>query len=153
MIYIFIIFSLFILDYTIKSNIVKKYTPHTAHNILNNHITLRLSKNYGAIFNIGTEYSRHVKILSSVTLIISIFYFFISLINKAGILITTGISLIISGGLSNTSDRLKRGYVIDYFSFNIKKFPKISNILFNLGDIFIFAGIIITLLGNLRKKY
>lgn len=152
MIYIFIIFSLFILDYNIKSDIVKKYTPHTTHKILKNHITLRLSQNYGAIFNIGTDHSNTVKTLSAATLIITFFYFIISLINKSGIIITTGISLIISGGLSNTFDRFKRGYVIDYFSFNTNKFPRISQIVFNLGDIFIFIGILLTLLGNLSKK-
>ena len=34
-------------------------------------------------------------------------------------------------------DRLKRGYVVDYFSIRFKKLKKI---VFNLGDICIFLG-------------
>ena len=34
-------------------------------------------------------------------------------------------------------DRLKRGYVVDYFSIRCKYLEKV---VFNLGDFFIFAG-------------
>ena len=45
------------------------------------------------------------------------------------------------GAASNVLDRFKRGYVIDYFTINIKP---IKNIVFNLADIFIFIGSFIT---------
>ena len=48
-----------------------------------------------------------------------------------------GFALITAGGLSNLYDRLKRGYVVDYFSIRCKYLEKI---VFNLGDFFIFAG-------------
>lgn len=48
-----------------------------------------------------------------------------------------GTSLILGGGLSNIYDRMKRGYVVDYFSIRFKKLEKI---IFNLGDICIFLG-------------
>ena len=46
-------------------------------------------------------------------------------------------ALITAGGLSNLYDRLKRGYVVDYFSIRCKYLEKV---VFNLGDFFIFAG-------------
>ena len=48
-----------------------------------------------------------------------------------------GFALITAGGLSNLYDRLKRGYVVDYFSIRCKYLEKV---VFNLGDFFIFAG-------------
>ena len=48
-----------------------------------------------------------------------------------------GACLVLGGGISNLYDRLKRGYVVDYFSIRLKKLKKI---VFNLGDICIFLG-------------
>lgn len=63
------------------------------------------------------------------------------------------LSLITAGALSNLFDRLRRGYVVDYFSIKIKYLEKI---VFNLGDIFILAGSMLLmtadLLGGIRNR-
>ena len=56
---------------------------------------------------------------------------------KGRILEKTALTLVLAGGASNLYDRLRRGYVVDYFSIQWKKLKKV---VFNLGDIFIFAG-------------
>lgn len=48
-----------------------------------------------------------------------------------------GLAIILGGALSNLYDRLVRGYVVDYFSIEWKQLKKV---VFNLGDIFVFAG-------------
>lgn len=48
-----------------------------------------------------------------------------------------GFALVIGGGLSNLYDRLVRGYVVDYFSFQAGILKKV---VFNLGDLFVFLG-------------
>ncbi len=48
-----------------------------------------------------------------------------------------GTSLVLGGGFSNLYDRMKRGYVVDYFSIQFKKLKKI---VLNIGDICIFLG-------------
>ncbi len=67
-----------------------------------------------------------------------------------------GLSMVLSGGLSNLYDRLVRGYVVDYFSVRWKH---LRDVVFNLGDILIFAGSAIIVLaevaeaiGDLRRK-
>lgn len=52
-----------------------------------------------------------------------------------------GYALILGGGLGNFIDRLRKGSVTDYIRF--PKFPikKIRNLVFNLSDFGIFAGV------------
>ena len=45
--------------------------------------------------------------------------------------------LTLGGAFSNLYDRIQRNYVVDYFSINAGKLKKV---IFNLGDICIFAG-------------
>lgn len=51
-----------------------------------------------------------------------------------------GLALVLGGALSNLYDRLVRKYVVDYFSIEI---GKLKQVIFNLGDIFIFLGSIV----------
>ena len=60
-----------------------------------------------------------------------------------------GYTLLLGGGISNFIDRMKKGSVTDYVRF--PKFPvkKISELVFNLSDFGIFAGVFCLLF---RKK-
>jgi len=55
-------------------------------------------------------------------------------------------TLALAGGVSNLYDRLKRGYVVDYFSIQWKALKKV---VFNLGDIFILSGAFLMILVGL----
>ena len=55
------------------------------------------------------------------------------------------LTLTLAGGVSNLYDRMKRGYVVDYFSFQWKALKKV---VFNLGDLFIFAGAFLMAAGT-----
>ena len=57
-----------------------------------------------------------------------------------------GIAIIIGGALSNLYDRVVRGYVVDYFSIEWKR---LKDVIFNLGDFFVFAGSLIYVLSEL----
>lgn len=61
--------------------------------------------------------------------------------DTAGII---GGSLIAGGALSNIFDRKKKGHVVDYI--HVKKGP-LSRIVFNLADLFIALGAVISILG------
>ncbi|MDE6887595.1 MAG: signal peptidase II, partial [Eubacterium sp.] len=54
------------------------------------------------------------------------------------------------GGLSNLYDRLRKGYVVDYFSFGTG--PKwFRRLVFNLADFFVFAGVLLCMIQMIRK--
>lgn len=52
-----------------------------------------------------------------------------------------GLALMLGGGGSNFWDRLRRGYVTDYVSFDFgKRFARLSRIVFNCSDFGVFLG-------------
>lgn len=57
-----------------------------------------------------------------------------------------GYVLVLAGGLSNLYDRLKRGYVVDYFSIQAGILKKV---VLNLGDLCIAAGAVILTVKSL----
>lgn len=59
-----------------------------------------------------------------------------------------GLALVIGGALSNLYDRIKRGYVVDYFSIECKR---IKDVIFNLGDMFVFLGSLVFLAAELLE--
>ena len=60
-----------------------------------------------------------------------------------------GYALLLGGGLSNFIDRVRKGSVTDYIRFPKVPVKKISEIVFNLSDFGIFAGVFCLLF---RKK-
>lgn len=56
------------------------------------------------------------------------------------------LTLTLAGGISNLYDRMKRGYVVDYFSIQWKALKKV---VFNLGDLFILAGAVLVVVNSL----
>lgn len=57
-----------------------------------------------------------------------------------------GLTFALAGSASNLYDRLKRGYVVDYFSIRWKKLEKV---VFNLGDLFILTGALVFSMAEL----
>ena len=68
--------------------------------------------------------------------------------NHAGKL---GLALMAGGAVSNTFDRIKRGYVVDYIGFPFKK-EKLAQVTYNIGDFTIFIGAILMCVGNFGKR-
>ena len=60
-------------------------------------------------------------------------------------------ALVLAGGFSNTYERLKKGRVVDYFSFKTK-WKKFNRLTFNLGDFYIFLGGFILMIRTIMKK-
>ncbi|MDD7641035.1 MAG: signal peptidase II, partial [bacterium] len=63
-----------------------------------------------------------------------------------------GLALLIGGGASNLLDRMRRGYVTDYFSIEAAgRFKKLSNVVFNCSDFCVFGGILCYLLAGSKE--
>ena len=105
------------------------------------YIKLGLVKNEGAFRGL---LKKHPLILVGVQLIglVSILILLgIQLIVKKDKLLSFGLTCLLSGALGNVIDRLARKYVTDFFAVKWTK-----NLYYNLADLFIFIGAIITLI-------
>ena len=147
MIYIIIILVIFITDDKIKQYIEENKIMHKSEKILNGNIIIERYHNKGAMFSFMDDKVEIVKMVSTVLLGILLILFAFIIPKKGGHLFKLGLSLVLGGALSNVYDRLKKGYVVDYFSFKA-----IKKIVFNISDICIFTGSAIIAIISLFKK-
>lgn len=106
---------------------------------------IRNYRNTGAFLNFG-EKKRPLIAAVSVFFTVCICVFFVMTLGSRGnLLLKTGLSFLLGGAFSNTYDRLKRKYVVDYFSFHVKWAP-LRKVVFNLSDFCILIGALLTVL-------
>lgn len=140
--------GIFIGDEILKGRMEKRLSgKKQEEKVLKNKILLRLYHNYGAMLDLGQKRSRAVAITSVLlTLFLSV-VFLLTLGKRGSHTLHLGLSLLLGGAYSNTYDRLKRGYVVDYFSFGVKWRP-LRKIVFNLSDFCIMTGAMFTVLAS-----
>lgn len=144
------ILGIFCGDMVIK-NRVEKYIPASGRKqgekeLLGGRLLLRRHHNRGAMLNLGEDKRPLVAALSLALTAVLTVMFLISLGQRGNHLLRAGLSLLLGGSFSNTYDRLKRKYVVDYISFNVKWKP-LRRVVFNLSDFCIIIGALLTVLG------
>lgn len=147
MIFIIITIGLFILELCIKNHIVKTKPLNEEVPIIKDKLAIQYTQNKGAFYSTFEDKSKVICGLSSGFLAVLCIIYAILLSKKENNITKLGLSLVISGGLSNVYDRIKRKYVVDYIYWD-----KLKKIIFNLADVFIFIGGIITIIGEVFSK-
>ena len=112
-----------------------------------NRILIKKYHNKGAMLNLGQRRSSAVAALSVILCILMTAAFLLSLGTRGNNLLRVGLSLLLGGSFSNTYDRLKRKYVVDYFSFNVKC-RGLRRIVFNISDFCIMIGALLAVPGT-----
>lgn len=135
-----------LVDQVVKIFLSSKIALNQSFVLIKNLLTITLVHNKGAAFSILNGSRVFLISISIIALIGIIFY-----IKKTEYLNDLDIfiySLLIGGILGNLVDRIVRGYVIDYISFNFfgYYFP-----VFNLADICIVLSIIIIIINTIRE--
>ena len=143
LIYILIIALITAIDILIKNHIERYYwNDNSERYLLGRFIRIHKLHNYGGFLHSLQNHVRLLKVLSASLILIVAIVLVLSLPKKGNKIKKLGLSLILGGALSNEYDRYIKGSVTDYFSINI---PLIKKIVFNIGDLAIFAGIILAL--------
>lgn len=142
--YILIVIAIFLVEKKVKDYIEDTKKMHEKEEILNGNIILNRYHNKGAFLNIFEKNVKLVKCLSYSLLGILLLVFAVVLPKNRKGITKFALSLLLGGALSNTYDRHKRGYVVDYFSFKFLK-----KIIFNISDICIFLGSALLLINSL----
>lgn len=145
MVYVIIASLLFITDGFIKNYVEKTFKAGTTLPVLNGKILLKKYHNKGAMLDIGAKKQPVIAILSLCFTILMTGIFVITLGLRGKQTLKLGLALLLGGAYSNTYDRLKRKYVVDYVSFAVKN-TKIRNIVFNISDFGIIIGAFILVL-------
>lgn len=139
MVFIGIILFILVLDLGIKETIEESDGALFPKVLDGTDGKVMLHKNHNDGFAMGF-YRSHPQMVKMVPLMVTsaVAGIFLWLYTRKGNLTEKlAVSMVLGGALSNLYDRLTRGYVVDYFTIQWKK---LKEVVFNLGDIFIFAG-------------
>lgn len=136
---VLIIVGIFTGELWIKNKIEEKDSSKNPESILGGRVLLRKYHNKGAMLNLGQHRSKMVAAVSVALCVVLTVVFLLSLGQKGNRLLRVGLAFLLGGAYSNTYDRLKRKYVVDYFSFHVKWKP-LQRVVFNLSDFCIAVG-------------
>ena len=135
-------------DLGVKQWVEKKIKPRKDTMIAGGRLILRKVHNKGAMLGFGRKYPELIKIFSGAATGILLAVQFVMAEKPDLIKEKIALALVSGGAISNTFDRIKRGYVVDYIAFPLKR-DKLKRITYNIGDFAIFAGVILLLISTI----
>ena len=142
--------SLFITDGIIKLFVEKKGEKEVNKPLLGGKLLLRKYHNTGAMLGTGAKKPKRIALMSMIFTAFMTGVYVATLGYKGQGMLKAGLSLLLGGAYSNTYDRLRRKYVVDYISFGVK--GKLKNIIFNISDFGIILGAGLMVIGELLKE-
>ncbi|OXX84261.1 lipoprotein signal peptidase [Paraclostridium benzoelyticum] len=92
-------------------------------------------ENRGAAFGMFQNNQMVFVVVALIACIFGLYYLYKKQLNLLG---KSAIILIIAGAIGNLIDRVKLGFVVDYFDFRI-----VWNYVFNVADVFVVIGTIL----------
>lgn len=139
MVYLAIIGIIFTAEYFIKE-LVEKFVPlNEKKPFLGGRLFLTKYHNEGAALNFGEKKKHLIAVISAALTLFYLVYFLLTLTKGGKEELKLAMAVLLGGAFSNTYDRLKRKYVVDYFGFTSKKKRK-SEVIYNLSDFCIILG-------------
>ena len=138
---------IFIAELIIKNYIENNKKMNEEEEILGGNITLTRYHNKGAMLNFMEKNTKLVVFISGFLLGGLLLLFGLMIPKKGNKVLKFGLAILVGGAASNVYDRVKRGYVVDYFSFKWLK-----SVVFNIADLFIIVGSILIGICMLFRK-
>lgn len=145
--YILMILTIFTGELFWKDHVEREIPEGSSKKALRNTVILTKHHNYGAAFNTGERRPGIVKGISVLLTVLAAIFFIFSFGTVGKGMLKFGLSLLLGGAFSNTYDRLRRGYVVDYFRLNVPA-KSIRNLIFNISDFCIVIGAVLAVLGE-----
>lgn len=141
--------AIFLGDMWIKNRIERTGVEGKTRKILGGRLIIGKHHNRGAILNLG-QHKRAVVACISVIMTVAVFLLFLLSLGRHGNgLLRIALSMVLGGAFSNTYDRLKRKYVVDYVSFNVPG-KYLKRVIFNISDFCIMIGALLAALAAWR---
>ena len=133
--YILIILSLIGIDQFSKYLAIKYLKGVSSIPIVNDVFHLTYVENRGAAFGLFQNNQIIFVIVAMIACIVGLYYLYKKDLN---LLAKSSIILLISGAIGNMIDRVRLGFVVDYFDFRI-----VWEYVFNIADVFVVVGTIL----------
>ena len=143
---ILIVSGIFLGDLWIKNQIEKRMTEGETKRFCKDRILIRRYHNRGVMMSFLQKQQPVVAALSLTLTVIVTVLFGLSFGMRGNNLLRVGLAFLLGGAFSNTYDRLKRKYVVDYLSFGVK-WKKLRRIIFNISDFCIIIGALLAVVG------
>jgi signal peptidase II len=150
--FILFVLALVVADQVSKAIISQKVAFLSSKSIISGFFNLTQVRNRGAIFGSFSQSGNQLvywllTLTSFAALALVIYFFVITPISEKFMIFS--LSLILAGALGNLTDRIFRGYVIDFLDFHIKKWHWPA---FNLADSCISLGAVFLVFIILFKR-
>lgn len=144
--FVSLIVGIFMGDTYLKDRARRQLKAGENRQICGDRLLLHKFHNRGAMLGMGEKHGPVVTAMSLGLTLAASLLFVLSLSVYGSNLLRTGLSLLLGGAFSNTYDRLKQQYVMDYVSFNVKWAP-LRRLVFNVSDFCIILGAMLSVLG------
>lgn len=144
--FVSLIVGIFMGDNYLKERMERELLPGETREICGGRLLLRRYHNPGAMLGMGRKRGVVITTMSLGLMVMAALVFTFSLSMYGSNLLRTGLSLLLGGAFSNTYDRLKQQYVMDYVSFGVKWEP-LRRLVFNVSDFCIIVGSMLSALG------
>ena len=149
MIFLCVLAMIFLADYCIKAYVERTKAPNISESKCNGKIVIRHTRNYGTAGGRLKDKPKLVCTLHGLSMLLVSAAYIKLLLSDGNSLLKLAGACLLGGGASNLFDRLKKGYVTDYVSFNVPV-TSIRRLVFNISDFFIFAGGIIGVIVSIK---
>lgn len=147
MVYFAVIAALFFGELLIKNIIEAKQEEGETKEFLGGRLLISKFHNRGLAFGRGSGRQPLIAAISLGMAVCCTLLFLMSVGRRGSALLNAGLAILLGGAYSNTYDRLKRRYVVDYVSFGVK-WKRLRNIIFNISDFCIMIGAMICVIAN-----
>lgn len=124
------------LDQVVKLAVAEHLVSAGSIPLIRDVFHLTYCENTGAGFGIFADYTWLLSLLTIIVVAAVVLYVVVKR-PKSAVLITA-LTFIVGGAAGNLIDRLRLGYVIDFFDFRLIHFP-----IFNVADCFVTLGAVI----------
>ena len=149
--YLTVFITILGLDLGIKNHIEDHLEEKEQRSKCGGFLLIQKYHNKGAFLNAGQKMPWLVAVLSvALTLLLTIL-FAVSLTKAGSSTLKWGLTMLLGGAYSNTYDRLRRKYVVDYVSLQVPV-KKLRQVVFNIGDFSIMAGAALVVIAS-GKNY
>lgn len=149
--YLTVILGIFGLELGIKNHIEKSLKEGEKRPGCGGVFSIQKYHNRGAFLNAGETRQQAVAALSVLLSLVLTVLFVGSITTMGRGLLRWGLTVMLGGAYSNTYDRIRRKYVVDYVSFHVP-FKRLRHVVFNISDFCIMIGAMLSVISEICKK-